>query len=71
MISVRECLVTQVDHFVAEQGVRDLLELGVSNLGRLRAAYFRSHGRGERFDVDVPVFRRLVIEFTGRMEPHA
>ena len=70
MITVRKILAAKINHFVAEQRVRKLLELRITDLGGLCPAHFRPHCRRQGLHVNVPVAGCVVIELAGGMEPH-
>ncbi len=65
-----DVLVPEIDHFVAEQGGFDFLELPVRHVGDIDAPDFRPHGAGQGDRADLPAAVGFIVVMGRRVEPH-
>ncbi len=70
VIGVRQRLPAKINHFMPEKRVSNLLELRVRHLGDVDTDDLGAHRRRQRPRLDVFVGRRVIVEFSGRMQSH-
>jgi len=65
-----QLLVAEVNHLVPEQCVTYLRELFVRHTRRIDTDNLRTHGRGKRSRLDMPIRCGMIVELSCRVKSH-
>src|SRR5262249_48607238 len=69
-LAVAQCLITEVEHLVAEQSQANPRKLLIRETSQVHATDFRSHRRGQGPALDVLLCKGVVVEVPGGVKLH-